>query len=270
MPDGWIKMADEDDLTESDKANGLAEKLYEARDTAADAVGNLLSEIGVDRDYYRHIYKIPIGLETDSDEPGAYDPGIYGIIIGRETDEIIALSSTEHYKSDTAEKVQKRLAATIAHEMIHAIQVVKFPEGSILEHGNLSNAVRGYGGLEEGMAEALGQIAMYKQTNGGSINEAAQALEDFCAEHDAPATQMSAKLIKSASPALLSWYIKCAQTREYTENKNMLKRVLGASYDDFLEGMDTLYDYEIGDGDDDGVPECLAELAEIIDKKITQ
>ena len=55
-------MAEEYQLTDEDEKNGLKELLYDARDTAAKAVGNLLSSIGVDEKYFHHIYNIPIPL----------------------------------------------------------------------------------------------------------------------------------------------------------------------------------------------------------------
>lgn len=237
IPAGWARMDDEYELVEEDEKNGLKDFLYGARNVAANAVSNLFSELGIDSEQFKYLYKIPIGLEEKSDMAGIYEPGCYGIVIGRNSKEIEEFSDGKTNK----EKLQKRLASSITHEMIHSFQTVLLPDD---KYGTVGDAVMGWKeGLEEGMAEALGSIAMKMSIKGCGLIETAQDLEDYCAENDMPATQMSARLIRKMKPEQLRWYLTCGKTGEAKSN-NQIKKMFNASYDNFCRNMVSLYDDE--------------------------
>lgn len=260
-------MADEYGLTNEDEKNGLKDFLYGARDTAADAVGNLFSELGIDNKQFEYIYKMPMGLEEGSDIPGAYDPGIYGIIVGRESENV-----EDFLDDDGTEqtKIQNRLAATVTHELVHSFQTVPSP---FLEDSfdTVGNTVMGWTGLEEGMAEALGNIAVKKQLKNWGLEETAKNLEDVCAERDMPATQMSARLIRKMKPEQLSWYLTCGQTGEAKSN-NKIKKAFGPSYEAFCQNMINLHDYEceINHLSDDTKKKLVEQTTKFIDNAMTQ
>ncbi len=255
-------MAEEYAMTDEDKESGLESFLYEARDTAAKAVGNLFSEIGIDSNQFQFIEEIPIGLEEDSDMAGVYDPGIYGIVVGRDSDEIEEFYDSE---GDERQKVRNRLSVSLAHEMIHSIQTTP---SNYLEDGydTVGNTVMGWKGLEEGMAEALGNIAMKMYLKNTNLKETAQDLEEACAKRDMPATQLAAKLIDKMGTDTLKWYIICAQTGEYRSN-NQIQQLFGSSYNTFCKNMTVLYDCEIyGNLDNNKKQSLLNQTSDIIDK----
>ena len=260
MPDSWVPMADEYTPTDEDSRTGLIKFLYEARDTAAKAVGNLFSSVGAETDKY--IYDMPIGIEEDSDVSGAYDPGVYGIVVGRDSEDVLEFQESNGENI----RLRNRVATTMAHEMIHAEQTVPadFPVESF---DTVGNTMMGWYGLEESMTEALGNIAMNMQVNNQSLEESARKLEERCMNTTMPATQMAAKLIQKMGPELLKWYLTCAKD-ENRKSDNKLESTLGDRYRIFLQNMTKLYEHEIDeDVDESDYQNLLQQTEQIIDTK---
>ena len=161
--------------------------------------------------------------------------------MGRDSDDVVECQEGNNI---IRKRYRNRFATTIAHEMIHVIQTVPstYPKGT---YKTVGDSVMGWAGLEEGMAEALGNIAMGIEIKGWGFEEAARNLEERARSGDAPLTQVSARLAYKMSPELLNWYITCGQTGEY-ENNNKLREILGSSCKDFLRNMVILSDYEDG------------------------
>lgn len=265
MPRGWRHISDKYAPSDEDKQNGLTEFLYDTRNTAAKAIGDLFFKVGLKPEQYSYIYGMQIGIDEESDAPGAYYPGLYGIIVGRYSDEIFNFVDSDQ---EERQKIKNNLAATMAHELIHSIQTVRLtlPKDGFATIGDVMAGWKD--GLDEGMAEAFGYIAIEIYNNESSIEEAAQKLEKFCVTADAPATQMSARIIHKMKPELLSWYLGCAQTEEY-KTKNPLQEAFGDSYNPFLKNMVRLYSYENNnDIDEDELKGLVGQTTEMIDNAL--
>lgn len=257
IPDDLSYLEFENLPNANDRECGLVDFLDKSRDIAAEAVGNFFTEIGIDKNNYRYLKDIPIGLEEEKDYT-SYPVGLFGILVGRDSDEI------EGFYTGDKERNQKYLAMSFAHEMIHVIQTVP---SSINEDGmvTIGNKLVGWGGIEEGMAEALGRMAMSMHYKGFNREEAANDLEKRCRENNVmPATRMSARLIGKMSDESLAEYLTIAQTGNYSNNNNILRKVLGEEYGDFLKKMELLY-YEFEEKDRVPNQSLIHECETIID-----
>ncbi len=117
-PATWAPLADAYRLTDADWQSGLGEALYAARDTAAAALDRCLAHLGVDRSFYAFVADLPVGLDAQSAAAGAYDPGCYGVTVGRRSDAVQAWLAGER---DPAGRNQMHLVCSLAHEMLHAV-----------------------------------------------------------------------------------------------------------------------------------------------------
>lgn len=250
---GYRPIPDKYALTDTDKQNGLEKILYEARDLAANSIGALFSQLEINTELFEHLYKIPLGIDQEENIPGQYVPGVYGIVIGKESEDV------QDYLNDNTNQVKskKHLARTMAHEMIHAFQTVRLSvqDGTDYIFKTIGNTSVGIG-VEEGMAEALSNIAVDMYLNNRDLKDAAQNLENFCANQDAPATQMSAKLIHKIRPEQLKNYLMLDQPGN---SINELFILFGPSYQLFCQNMKKLYDYENNSKPDNLLQRITAE-----------
>ena len=254
IPNEWVPMADENILTKEDENNGLKDFLYEVRNSAADAVSNLFTSLGIEKEQFKYMYEMPVGLEEESDMTGMYYPGIYGIVLGRNSEDIKEFLNGNE---ETRKKLQKRMTATMVHEMIHSFQTVP---SNILEGGfdTVGNTTKGWVGLEEGMTEALSAIAVKMQINNWGLKETAQNLEEVCTKRDMPATQMAARLIRKMKPQLLKWYLTSGINNDASSN-NEIEKAFGASNSTFCKNMELLYEHEQYDNLSENTKERLVE-----------
>ena len=236
--ESWTHLAEEYDFSEEDKANGLEKFLYESKNIAAKAAGNLFFEVGLKPQDYQYVIDTPLGLDRESDAPEKYYPGEYGIVVGRKSKQVEAF-----LEGNDSEKLKNTLAVTFVHEIVHMMltdKITYIPDGPF---GTVGNTVIGWYSFEESMAEAIGMIAIEKQLKDLGLDEAAKDRETVCADHDMPATQIATRLINKAGPGFLKWFLTCAQTGECHTN-NIVEKAFGPDYKLFLENTKKLLSYE--------------------------
>lgn len=280
LPHGWYAMPEECEIEEGK----LKDALYESRDLAAQAVGNLFSKIGVGIGIYDHIYKIPVGLMQNNKEPddaGDYLPGVYAVFCGEKSDDVCDLNDLLGYGDSLDEediaRLKRRIAGTMAHEMVHSVQTVSnvfnnfIPDGlAFVNLGGDRGAIPDWEGLTEGMAEALGFIAMNMYLKNMELSVASEALEEECRKRQAPATQLSARMVRKMDPELLKWYLTCAQTGSY-KGENKLQGALGSDYTVFLKNLNRLYEIEVSEQPmKPSDVEITQQMEKIIDEKMAQ
>jgi len=273
LPHGWDAMPEGYEIGDG----RLKDALYESRDIAARAVANLFSEIGVEKELYGHVYDMPVGLIDDPDyikDAGSYDPGIYAIMLGKESKDVCELggllSSETFSEEDFAEKVKRRIADSMAHEMVHSVQTVPDCYGIDGFFGTIGDTMMGWHGLEEGMTEALGNIAMKMHLKNMSLSAVSEDLEERCKKEQMPATQLSARMVRKMSPELLKWYLSCAQTGSY-KGENKLQSALDGDYAVFLKNLNRLYKIEVEDQQmEPSDTKIIQQMEKIIDEKMAQ
>lgn len=262
----WTPLSEEYNFLPSDEKTGLKDFLYGARDLAASSLAQLFGKLDINQSRYQHLKDLPLGIESDSDIPGVYDPGIYGIIIGRDSD---AVADYDFADSEDLPKLQRQLSVTIAHEMIHALQTVPSlvtPDS----FDTIGNTIMGWSGLEEGMAEALANIATMMSTKNASLEDSAVKLEHFCIDNDLPATAASAHLIQNLDPSSLSWYLTPEDSNQIERN-NKFQQLFGSDYNIICQNFNHLYDHEIDHNPlpNETVNSLLAQTSAIIDRATT-
>lgn len=257
MPDGWLPMDKKYELTEEDNKDGTKELLFDARDVAAKALGNLLSELGVEEKYFRHIYKMPIGLHNNPEEsseggekPKAafYDPGKYGIAIWRYDDDLMdykeAVADLKDGYDDSEEEMklaQSRLALSMTHEMLHSILTMKMNNRFL----NIGDYLGGEG-LEENMTEVLSVIAVKSDKDGENYLDTAHKFEEYANNSRLPSLGLFSKIIQRMDKDLLVWFLTSAQSGDLLKH-NRIKDCFGDQYDTFLRNTNFLYEIETND-----------------------
>lgn len=285
MPPHWARMAPEYEPTQADIGNGMVETLETARDTAYDTVDNLMQKFNVPSRYYDFMARMPIGLDK-TENSGECMPGNFGIIIGRDSPE---LYNWDWQDEEEREHTGKKVAGSITHEMMHTVQALVSEDGlpstigplmalNLYQVAQPPESLRqtiydGWDGVEEGMTEALSMIARKIRRHPMGVDEAAADFEDFCAEHDAPATQVGAHIIRRFSPDDIRWYLTAAQSGDYRNDRFAF--IFGRDYFKFLGNMDQLYKYEIGSPErglktKDDAEEILKQTLELIDQDYPQ
>lgn len=260
-PHGWSSLPEEFKLTDEDEKKGIANVLRESRDIASNALKKLFSVIGVKEEYYSHTSGMPIGINRKSYITGEYRAGLYGIVMGGESEDFLDFVDG---KIDE-EKAKKRFSQTMAHEMVHSVQTGTIKYGTIDTFNTIGSMIGKGKGFEEGMAEALSNIALKTRNESEiSLADAASDLEAFANDYDVPCTQVAAYFISKAPKELLSWYITCAQSGEW-KKENKLKKALGENYDQFLTNMNALHEYEEETGGPENVQEVVNQTKQMID-----
>lgn len=271
-PDEWVDMAEEYEIDDEDNGE-LKEFLEKSKGIAIKSLETMFSSIGVDKKYYDYIYGMPVGLDEDSEIPGEYHPGTYGIIIGVNSSELADFYSG---KEETKRMPGAGMAEVIAHEIIHSVQTVPIKLHEVdgpddIYHDTIGRKFKGWhGGFEENMTDALAEIAVGMTIYNKNLQDVAEQYESFLAKENEgimPGNQMAARLIRKMDPELLKWYVTCAQDNDYEEDR--IRKLMGEDGDEFIENMNMLYKYQIDDRKDaDTIAIITKRTQELIDKHL--